>query len=111
MKIGTGVPTGGAITVVFGARHGNIVVALVRRSVKLLQHPHQPAVVQNVVHELTANPTLHPLEDAGTVPAGEAKRLCSISVADAQADANRREIQEAVPGVAEHYLHGSLRCR
>ena len=28
-----------------------------------------------------------------------------------QADANRREIQEAIPGVAEHDLHGSLRCR
>ena len=93
------------LTVVFGARHGHVVVVVVHRRVKLLQHSHQPAVVQNVVHELTANPTLQPLEDAGSVPAREAKRICSINVADAQADANRREIQEAVPGVAEHDLH------
>ena len=37
------------LTIVCGARHCHVVVVIVHRRVELLQHSHQPAVVENVV--------------------------------------------------------------
>ena len=73
----------------------------------MLQHRDEPAVIQDVVAQLSLNATLQPLEQTRRAPPPDDERN-AVGVPDPHLHSNGLEVEEAVAAVAEHHLHRSL---